>query len=218
VAITDSTGHDQPTNVRMGTVQSIEAKDTKSVARGTALRATATNSAKSRVDGFFSGKSIDDATRQRVVSILTEEHLANLEIRKQSRLNGAGFEETERLLRENTKNAKAQLIEALGREEAEALAKYEAAGTYRPVAQDFAARCVSQGVGISPATTESIAAILTNALLHSKNAEGNPEFTKKRDETAMAEASKILNPQQLELFRQVLAERQRPWETTQPRN
>lgn len=180
------------------------------------LIAKKTEAARGRYGAYFDQAGIPETARAKVIVALVNSDLTFRDIAALSKSEGMSKSDRLQLMNENSKNYIAQLQEALGSEGASAFLAYRASLPFQPAAQAFASRCASQGIAIPADTVDTVAVLLTHsqayrAAVLEKTPNGNWETLEHLEQRALTDASKILTPQQIVIFRQVLIEGYNPW-------
>jgi len=165
---------------------------------------------------FLDGRSLDATAKNKVLDAIADYQLALRNSITQMMTQGGTPADIAQLRAQATAQYNQQVTDVLGGDGIRDLNQFGYTQQFVPLAQDFAARCAAQGVPISPNVVTSLAQNFSQNLTDPNYAppdeaaaRRNSEFQVKHDALALEQASRVLTPQQLELFKQLLAEH--PW-------
>lgn len=169
--------------------------------------AASTQALGQRYAGFFEAHQVSSEQQQRVIATMAADIDAVMDIADISREKGLSPQEQSKLRMQTMEDSSAKLIAILGEDEAKALREYGALLPFRPTAENFAQRCAATGDPISSNTIESVAKALSGSPVLSASNPDAVATQAKLNAAAVSRLSSSLTPAQLEIFKQILAER-----------
>jgi len=165
---------------------------------------------------FFDARSVDPATREKVIDATVAFQSALRESISRMLTSGGTPADIAPQRAEASARYQKQISELLGPDGVEALNQFGYMQPFVPIAQDFASRCASQGTPLTAANTMTVASIFSQNLVDPSytpptqaTAQNLPQYLQGREAAAFAQAEKVLTPRQMEIFKRMWAEH--PW-------